>query len=94
MYIRNYSANTYEESKNISYFDQYFPHVFLFHISALTVTNTNCTDYDIKLVNNSISNEGKLMMCINGVWGVFCYNSITTNDAKVICKHLGYPSAS
>ena len=67
--------------------------VFLFHISALTVTNTNCTDYDIQLVNNSISNGGKLMMCINGVWGVFCYNSITTNDAQMICKHLGYPSA-
>ena len=84
-------THNYEESKNVSY--HFFPNVFLFHISALTVTNTNCTDYDIKLVNNSISNEGKLMMCINGVWGVFCYNSITTNDAKVICKHLGYPSA-
>ena len=72
----------------------FFPNnVFLFHISALTVTNTNCTDYDIKLVNNSILNEGKLMMCINGVWGVFCRNSLTKHDAKEICKHLGYPSA-
>ena len=50
----------------------------------------DCTDYDVQLVNGSTPNEGKVLICINGVWGTLCDNSINNVDAAVICNQLGY----
>ena len=51
---------------------------------------SNCTDYDVRLVDGPAPNRGKIMACVNGVWGTLCDNHISTNDANVICRQLGY----
>ena len=41
-------------------------------------------------MNGPSASEGKVVMCLNGVWGSFCPSSLDNNDAKVVCYQLGY----
>ena len=54
------------------------------------MTDSHCTDYDVRLVDGATPNEGKFQMCINGVWGVVCLNNLYTYDVRVICYQLGF----
>ena len=56
----------------------------------MNVTHSNCTDYDVQLVDGPSLNEGRVLICINGVWGTLCNSGIDYNDAGVICLELGY----
>ena len=56
----------------------------------LNVTHSNCTDYNVQLVDGPSLNEGRVLICINGVWGTLCNSGIDYNDAGVICLELGY----
>ena len=65
--------------------------VFILHPPTdLNVTQSNCTDYDVKLVDGPGINEGKIIICINEVWGTLCNSGITYNIAGIICLELGY----
>ena len=44
----------------------------------------------MRLVDGDADNEGKVLMCLNRVWGTLCDNSITRIDAGVICYAAGY----
>ena len=60
------------------------------YLIDIGVMHFNCTDYDVQLVNGSTANEGKVLICINGVWGTLCDDYINNVDAGVICTQLGY----
>ena len=51
-----------------------------------------CNDGDVRLVQlaGDMENEGRVEYCSSGRWGLVCYDSWDTNDAKVICHQLGY----
>ena len=42
------------------------------------------------MVNGTTANQGRLEICFNGVWGTVCDDSWTNNNAKVVCRQLGY----
>ena len=67
-----------------------FTKIHFFLIKDTNVTYSNCTDYNVQLVDGPSLNEGRLLICINGVWGTFCNSGIDYNDAGVICLELGY----
>ena len=76
---------------NIIYYRRILTNVcILFLLIDSNIPNSNCTDYDVQLVDGPSLNEGRLLMCINGVWGTFCNSGINYNDVKVICLELGY----
>ena len=47
----------------------------------------------MRLRGGSTPNEGRVEICMNGIWGTVCnYNSDWSSDdnAKVVCRQLGY----
>ena len=59
--------------------------------TAITTEFANCSDGEIRLVDGSTPNEGRVEVCINQAWGTICGNYYwDSNDANVVCGQLGY----
>ena len=56
--------------------------------------SNQCTYGDVHLVGGSGDHEGNVQVCINGTWGYVCDNSWNYNDARVVCRQLGYSTSS
>ena len=52
-----------------------------------------CTNLDVRLVDGQTGLEGRVEICVNGVWAAVLSSYPFTNEvARVICNQLGYPS--
>ena len=53
---------------------------------------TECsTEGAVRLVDGIIDNEGRVEVCVNGVWGTVCDQGWDKTDAHVVCQQLGHP---
>ena len=50
----------------------------------------NCTDEQIRLVGGGNDSLGRVEVCFNNAWGTVCNSRFGTNEAKVICRQLGF----
>ena len=53
----------------------------------------DCSQNSIRLVNGDIAQEGRLEICIDGVWGAVCGEEWNKIDAQVVCRQLGLGTA-
>ena len=51
-----------------------------------------CTTGVVRLVDGGSVNQGRVEICVNNSWGTVCDDIFGINDARVICRQLGYPS--
>ena len=52
----------------------------------------NCTNGELRLRGGTTPREGRVEICINGIWGTICGTLWDNRDAQVVCRQLGFPS--
>lgn len=62
------------------------------HRSEDVAITCQCTNGDIRLVDGSNSDEGRVEYCNNGVWGTVCGDLWDRNNTLVVCRQNGLPT--
>ena len=49
-----------------------------------------CNETDLRLVEGRTPYDGRVEVCLDGLWCTVCSDSWNTRDATVVCRQLGY----
>ena len=67
---------------------------FNLKVTLILYISLSCTGNDVRLFNGYNESEGQLSMCVNGEFHAVCSAGFDVNDARVVCKDLGYHNTS
>ena len=63
---------------------------YYYLLSTVVSDQTECSHGDIRLVNGTTLQEGRLEVCIYSNWGTVCNDGWGDSDSFVVCRQLGY----
>ena len=54
------------------------------------VADSGCTQGDIRLVDGAIQQQGRVEICVSGIWSTICATGWDKTNAYVVCQQLGF----
>ncbi len=75
-----------EAVHKISFFIKYW--ILLYHLDSIGFDD--CESGDIRLTGSSVSNGGRIEICINNAWGTICGEGWDVTNANIVCAQLGF----
>ena len=57
---------------------------------TLCIVIVNCNDGTVRLLNSESDSEGRVEVCIHDAWTTIGISKWDYNDARVVCRELGY----
>ena len=68
--------------------------LWLFSYLCLFYLFLACTHGQVRLRDGSTPNQGRVEICMNGVWGTVCNRYWSSySNAEVVCRQLGYTTS-
>ncbi len=55
-------------------------------------TGPECASGELRLMNGSNDEEGRVELCYDGFWRTICDEGWSQEEAVVVCNQLGLPS--
>ena len=64
--------------------------IILLHMPNAATNFADCTNGQLRLIGGSSETEGRVEICYENQWGTVCDNGWSAEDARVVCRQLGY----
>lgn len=64
--------------------------VIMFWSSHYFVIERECNDTEVRLIGGQSPYDGRVEICIDGLWRTVCDENWDKRDAAIVCWQLGY----